>query len=289
MQRYRRHLFTLAWIGLFSIAIGVGCGPKKLGIGEMTEKIEAGSRVKVALEKEKRPKTTAALEEPIVPCDRTIVLDPGHGGSTMVGRSSANNARGQELLEKDLTLEISKLVGRSLATRGYNVYLTRSADTNLGLWARASLARYLQAAVFLSIHFNGFNDETTQGTETIHHKNASPESKELARLVQTRFQKVTELMDRGVKNTEEVGLDILVLRPEVHYRGTASALVEISFLTDPEEEERLKERAYREQIAYAVQFAIEEYLARLRDRLQRNANNVLALPDICRRRPTYDW
>lgn len=285
MQRFCNRALALLCIGALSTAIGAGCGfrqPETVG----PEKLASGDRVKVPTKQDGLPKVTP---EPAIPCTRTIVIDPGHGGSRAIGRSSANNAQGKELLEKDLTLEIAILVGRSLERRGYNVYLTRSTDTNLGLWARANLARYLRAAVFLSIHFNGFNNETTQGTETIYHANASPESIELAQLVQQRVQRVTALENRGVKTTDDVGLDILVLRPNVQYRGTAAALVEISFLTDPEEEERLKSRAYKEQIAYALRTAIEEYLAELRKRLRSEPGSRLATPAICRKRPINAW
>ncbi len=220
-------------------------------------------------------------------CPWTVVIDPGHGGNRTIARSSANNASGKELLEKDLTLEIGRATASALSRRGYSVFLTRSTDTNLGLWARANLAKYLRAAAFVSIHFNGFLDETTQGTETIHHTSASPESIALANAIQKHVLRVTNLADRGVRDTEEVGLNIFVLRPEEHAEGTAAALVEISFLTDPEEEERLKDRAYKAALAEALRIAIEEYLVSLRRKLNAEGANTSIEPAICRKRPNW--
>ncbi|MEO0947006.1 MAG: N-acetylmuramoyl-L-alanine amidase [Cyanobacteria bacterium J06641_5] len=196
-----------------------------------------------------------------LPCDWVVVIDPGHGGHEYVGRSSPNNAKGEELLEKDLTLEVGLATKRFLDRSDYRVFMTRTTDINLSLRDRTKFARDKQADVFVSIHFNGFDNETTQGTETIYHSDASQRSIELAKKIQTNVLGATGLRNRGVRTTENIDLDIVVLRPGQHKQKTAAALVEISFLTDPDEEERLKRTGYKRTLSRAIQYAIGEHLS----------------------------
>lgn len=185
----------------------------------------------------------------------TVVIDPGHGGSSEIGGSSPNNAKGPGgLLEKDLTLDLALRVRAALATSAVDVRLTRDADRNLGLRARADIARQAQADAFVSIHFNGFNGEA-QGTETWHHRAASGDSKALATLVQAAVRKATGLKERGVK----LG-GFAVLRPDFHAESTAACLVEVSFMDVAAEEARLRTEAYKDKLAAALAGAIEGWL-----------------------------
>lgn len=185
-----------------------------------------------------------------------VVIDPGHGGSERIGDSSPNNATGPKgTKEKDLTLEISKGVARALEAKGYTVHMTRTEDVNVGLADRAKLAHDKMADAFVAIHMNGWHVPTVQGTETLHAPNASEASKKLAQSVQRRLVAATGYRDRGVK-PQELG----VLRPERHLPGTAACLAEVSFLTDPAEEERLKDVDYKEKIAAAIAEGIVDYL-----------------------------
>ncbi|NND97689.1 MAG: N-acetylmuramoyl-L-alanine amidase [Pirellulaceae bacterium] len=185
-----------------------------------------------------------------------IVIDPGHGGSGTVGGSNANNATGPAgTLEKEMTLTLGLQVTGLLANLGHQVRMTRSGDTNLGLADRAAVAKDLQADVFVSIHLNGFHDPTVQGTETLVSPDASDRSKALANRIQKRVLQVTGYRDRGVK-PQELG----VLQPDRHDPRTAACLVEVSFLTNAEDEKRLEEEAYQVRIATAIAEAIDEFL-----------------------------
>ena len=192
-----------------------------------------------------------------------IVLDPGHGGKTDLLGSSANNARGPRgTLEKDLTLQVA------LATRevlsGHHVRLTRDADVNLSAADRARVARDAGAAVFVSIHFNGFRDPTVQGTETL----VRPADQErpsldtvpghclsLARSVQGSLVNTLGLRDRGLKPGRWA-----VLSDALHSPAVARCLAEVSFLSDPQEEERLLDHSYKSRIARALAAGIRGYL-----------------------------
>src|SRR5688500_10830680 len=94
---------------------------------------------------------------------RTVVLDPGHGGTFEVGGSSWNNAISfSGVMEKSMTLQMGLLVRQALQSLSTNrltlkVVMTRETDLNLGLPDRAGVARVKKADRFLSIHFNGFD------------------------------------------------------------------------------------------------------------------------------------
>src|SRR4051812_43859141 len=164
-----------------------------------------------------------------------IVLDPGHGGGAKVGGSSANNAVGPNgLLEKNLTLDVARRVASLLAGDG-RVLMTRAADVNLSLKARAEVARKNGAAVFLSVHLNGFPKPGVDGTETWVTKDATRRSRDFAASVLKCLLPVTKVADRGVRE-EDFG----VLRTSRHLSTTAACLAEIAFLTNPAQAKRLE-------------------------------------------------
>jgi N-acetylmuramoyl-L-alanine amidase len=186
----------------------------------------------------------------------TIVIDAGHGGTRNVGGSNANNAKGPAgTLEKTLTLDIARRSVAPLRAAGHRVELTRSTDVNLSLADRASVAQRLAAAVFVSVHFNGFKDATVQGTETWTDFHATEPSRRLADAVQTAVLKVTRYKDRGLRS-KELG----VLNPGRHHRNTAACLLEISFVTDPADERRLGAESYRDALAKSISNGIQGFL-----------------------------
>lgn len=183
------------------------------------------------------------------------IIDPGHGGTSTVGGSSPNNAKGPTgLLEKDVSLDLARRVCKTLNGSAVEARMTRDTDKNLGLQARAEVARRAVADAFISIHLNGFNG-SVQGTETWHHNSASGDSKALAALVQTAVCKATGLRDRGVKSAS-----FGVLRPWDHATTTAACLVEVSFMDVAAEEARLRTDAYKDKIATALAGAIRGWL-----------------------------
>jgi N-acetylmuramoyl-L-alanine amidase len=96
-----------------------------------------------------------------------VVLDPGHGGTTKVGGSSPNNATGPNgTKEKDLVLDIAKRVNEQLKARAITALMTRDSDDNIAIAKRVLIAKEAMADAFVSIHLNGYENPTVQGTET---------------------------------------------------------------------------------------------------------------------------
>ncbi len=195
-----------------------------------------------------------------------VVIDPGHGGTRIVGGSSPNNATGPTgLLEKDLTLDVGLRVRALLRLCGMTVVMTRTSDINVGLIDRAGVAYSNGADIFVSIHFNGDARPATNGSETflwnpLLHVQAL--SADLARSVQGELVSALGLRNRGVKTTPaRAGLKgFVVLDPANHQPRTSCCLAEVSFLSNPTEEARLKTAAYKDQVARAIATGISGFI-----------------------------
>jgi N-acetylmuramoyl-L-alanine amidase len=194
-----------------------------------------------------------------------IVLDPGHGGvppPNKIGGSSWNNAVGPDgTLEKNLTIDVARRTRAMLQNRGHTVKLTRDDDRNLGLTARATVAKNSNAPVFVSIHFNASDTHTAQGTETFVHTNHSDASRRLCLAVQAKMVAALGLRDRNAGQPGRIKTaGFGVLSRSDHAAATACVLLEVSFLDRADEEDKLKTDAYRDKIAAALADGIQAYL-----------------------------
>lgn len=186
---------------------------------------------------------------------KTIVIDPGHGGTAKVGGSSPNNATAPNgLKEKDVLLDVATCL-RDHFAGNHQVILTRDIDNNLSLSDRAKVAQAIKAPVMVSLHFNGFNG-MAQGTETFVHPSWTNESDRLASCVQNSVLNTTGLRDRGVKKK-----NLGVLRPTNHDACTAAALVELSFMDTPAEARRLERSDYIMELANAIMDGVKLYVS----------------------------
>jgi len=207
------------------------------------------------------PEATGRLEDapllrptpppPVPGVPTIIVLDPGHGGLVSTGGSSANNAvspSGEK--EKDWTLDIARRTKAALlaqaipAGKNLEVILTRENDTNKGLAARANVARHKKAALFLSIHFNGFNGKV-RGVETLIHpvninkaedhafaQHVQQELLQAMRLIDPQTQSIRNY-DRKVKELKLGVLNDIALGNVAQHHPTRACLVEIEFMDVP--------------------------------------------------------
>ena len=244
--------------------------------------------------------TTPAPGPPPASRAKTIVLDPGHGGVE-------EGAKGPDgLLEKDATLALTKTIQEVLQRRGYRVVTTRLSDATVGLDDRAAQANAAKADVFVSIHCNASRSATAHGTEVYYlsldasdraaallaeSENATPAvtpdsaeknaavrdldlilwdlaqnqhlsaSARLAEIVQADFNRLLGITTRGVKQAP--------FRVLVGVNAPA-VLVEVAFITNPDEEARIGSEEFRRQAA--------ETLAGSLDRYFRTADAVAPVP-----------
>lgn len=93
---------------------------------------------------------------------RTVVLDPGHGGTNM-GALARVSGLGYE---KQHTLRIARLVAGHLRAEGITVFLTRESDVDMTLADRVKYANSHRADVFVSVHLNSTEKPGPVGHET---------------------------------------------------------------------------------------------------------------------------
>ena len=93
-----------------------------------------------------------------------IGLDAGNGGDSS-GTYSVNTKK-DGLFEKDFALELCKMINEKLVEHGFKTVLTRTADYNPGnVMKRAQMCINAKCDYAVSIHFNGFVNESANGTE----------------------------------------------------------------------------------------------------------------------------
>jgi N-acetylmuramoyl-L-alanine amidase len=192
-----------------------------------------------------------------------IVIDPGHGGTTTLGGSSSNNAtsigdaNGDRTLEKDLTLDLGLRLRDRLESLASNeehlrVIMTRSDDRNLGIAARANVARDNGADIFLSLHFNGNTSAQVYGSETWIRPQNSNNNFNADHAFATRIQNALDgsIPDarqpgaqgyRGVKSNIEVSgtLNDTSLGNSAGQPMSRAALAELEFITNQTVEDNL--------------------------------------------------
>ena len=228
------------------------------------------------------PRPARPAEEPAV---RTIVIDPGHGGENPGARGPAGT------LEKEVALSIArKLRAELVNARGLQVFLTRDKDADVELDERTAIANNYKADLFVSIHANASRARGAKGSEVYFLSyqasddesrmiaqqegaaapvaGAAPgsdlalilwdmaqaehleESSALASRIQEELAVVTSSEGRGVK---QAPFRVLV--------GAAmpAVLVEVAFISNPDEEKLLASDAYQAKIAASLARGIERF------------------------------
>lgn len=179
-----------------------------------------------------------------------VCLDAGHGGSD----TGAVGVTG--LREKDANLAITLEADKFLRQAGVNTILTRTGDTYPSLEERARIANDAKANIFVSIHNNASADPDSKGTETFYQgtpDSYSVEGRRLAEAIQKRLVAALGSKDRGAR-THWLSLYVL------NHTVMPAALAEVGFLTNAEEEAKLRDPAYRAKAGRAVAEGILLYL-----------------------------
>ena len=215
-----------------------------------------------------------------------IMIDPGHGGKDP-------GAMGNGLREKDIVLDIARRLARQLRASGVKVYMTRDKDAFISLRGRAKMANKIMPDVFISIHANSSRSKTAKGIEVyyvsekvddstravvaaensalrfegttddklkvivwdiIHTENRA-ESRKLAEAIAHNIAKIMRSPNRGAK-----GAPFYVLK----WTNVPSVLIEVGFISNPQEARKLADPAYREKIARAIFEGLISYFEELR-------------------------
>jgi N-acetylmuramoyl-L-alanine amidase len=216
---------------------------------------------------------------------RTIVIDPGHGGKD-VGAAGPGG-----LMEKDITLAVARKLSAALQSKiNARVVLTRDDDSLVSLDQRTAIANQYHADLFLSVHMNAAVVKGAKGSETYflsleasdevarraaETENASTaaakatpsadlklilwdlaqqeylqESSRFAQDIQEEMNRATGVQNRGVK---QAPFKVLV------GATMPAALVEVGFITNPAEEDKLKSDNFQDMMVEALVRAVQRY------------------------------
>ncbi|MCB2188460.1 MAG: N-acetylmuramoyl-L-alanine amidase [Deltaproteobacteria bacterium] len=219
---------------------------------------------------------------------RTVVIDPGHGG-----KDPGCLVRG--LQEKHVTLDIAKRVARLLQQKlKMKVLLTRKGDTFVPLEARTAFANTNEADLFLSIHVNAAPSSQLRGIETYFLNLASDKQSMMvaARENATSTRTIGDLqvilndlmLNSKINESNRLAralhgevLDSLRQKYQVRDLKVRQApfyvligaqmpavLVEVGFITNPEERQRLESGTYRDRVAAGIVDGVSEYARQLK-------------------------
>lgn len=218
-----------------------------------------------------------------------IVIDAGHGGHD----SGALGPGGIE--EKDVVLDVALRLGALLKQRlGADVIYTRDNDTFIPLETRTAIANKAQADLFISIHANSSSDPAVRGVEVYYlnfttsadalevaaRENAVSDQSihqlsELVRKIALQ-DKISESREFAADVDQSLYAGLEAGNPGLEDRGVKKApfvvliganmpsiLAEISFLTNPESADDLRQPQYRERIAEALYRGVARYVGSL--------------------------
>lgn len=224
--------------------------------------------------------------------NKIIVIDAGHGG-----KDGGAVGGGGKLLEKNIVLSVALKLGEELKSKGYKVFYTRTSDKFINLRDRTKIANEKKANLFISIHANAAPNaskaKTMQGLETFFLSPARSErSKEVAAAENksdleeanffSRQNFLHSLSREKIIASNRLAIDIqknLLSKVRTKYKVVDGAvreapfwvlvgaqdmpavLIEIGYISHPEEGKRLASKNYQELLAQGMAAGVDSYFA----------------------------
>ena len=198
----------------------------------------------------------------LIPLERehTIILDAGHGGVDGGATSCAG------LLESGYNLEIALRLNDLLHLLGYRTQMIRTTDISVytsgdtiaqkkvsDLKERVRICNETAGAVLVSIHQNTFPDSRYSGAQVFYAKSDS--SKELAEAMQSSFGAT---LNPGSNRDTKYGSGIYLME----HIACTGVLVECGFLSNPQEEAKLRDPNYQQKICCVIAASVTNFLDR---------------------------
>ncbi len=186
---------------------------------------------------------------------KIIYIDPGHGGVDP-------GAIYKNIYEETINLEISLKLASLLEKAGATVLLTRYGDYDLSanyaqnrkrsdLYQRVRIINSSNCDLYISIHLNADTSSTWSGAQ-VFYDDINPENQKIAKIIQDELKRYLGTK-RKIKEFSNMYLYRRVERPGV--------LVEVGFLTNPNERYLLRQLWYQQKIANTLLIAIKKYFA----------------------------
>ena len=219
----------------------------------------------------------------------TICIDPGHGGSDLGAVGEGN------VYEKDIALKIAQHLKNLVVRRlGLRVIMTREGDDEVSLNSRVAKANNEKAQLFVSIHLNSDYRRSARGPETFYVslKATDKESAELAKKENASYEEIEQVVENDdlkmilwnmaqteyIQESSQLAVEIQAELNDLlstRNRGVKQApfrvlmraampavLVEIAFLSNPNEAQKLKSESFQLEAAQAVFRGINRFVAR---------------------------
>jgi N-acetylmuramoyl-L-alanine amidase len=220
-------------------------------------------------------KAVAPTAEPIKPqSNKLVMIDPGHqrvgnnepesvGPDTRETKAKVSSGTVGVRTKKPeyvLNLEVSLLIKAELVRRGINVAMTREThDVDISNKQRADMANEAGAALVVRIHADGDASANTKGFSVLYPSAAqttvkpiASESKQAAGYLLAGLQQATGQKGRGLSARDDLS--------GFNWSKVPVALVEIGFMTNPEEDELMSKAAYQQKLAIVIADGIEQFL-----------------------------
>jgi N-acetylmuramoyl-L-alanine amidase len=181
-----------------------------------------------------------------------IGLDLGHGGRDPGAVDPVQPEQGDHLYseEKTIVLPIGLEVKRLLEAAGHEVVMTRTSDETLSLPQRTKILNDAKCDIAVSIHVNSSTSSTPNYIATLI-QSIGGQAEKIAKCVQSRLVQATGWPDGGIK-VANLHMTRETKMPAV--------LVELGFLSNPEQERQLADPAFRLKLAQAIASGILEYI-----------------------------
>lgn len=218
----------------------------------------------------------AAAQETVASNGIIVAIDAGHqakgnsekepigpGSSTMKAKV-ASGAVGvvTKLPEYQLTLDVSEKVKRILEERGYQVVMIRETnDVNMSNAERAQIANESGASVFVRIHANSLDSSTVHGTLSMCQTADNPyngglhaQSYSLSKIITDAICAATGSKNRGVQETDTMS--------GINWCTIPVTIVEMGFMSNPEEDQKMAQDEYQELIAAGIANGIDAYFGK---------------------------
>lgn len=205
-------------------------------------------------------KTVATIAESRpVPREHTIIIDAGHGGID----GGATSCSG--VLESQINLMIAKKLNDLCHLLGFSTFMIRTDDVSVytegatiaakkasDLRNRVKMVNDTENGILISIHQNSFADSRYSGAQVFYA--ATPGSELLAKYMQDAF---VSTVNKGSNRHSKPAEQVYLMR---HIQRTG-ILIECGFLSNPEEEAKLRSQEYQNMLCCVIVGALCEYLA----------------------------
>jgi N-acetylmuramoyl-L-alanine amidase len=172
-----------------------------------------------------------------------IAVDAGHGGT-----NSGATGRTTRIKEKDYTLKIAQALQKVLLEENAAVYMTREKDTTLEMADRWEMIRQQNPDLLISIHLNSSSKDSIQGTSTYY--------RYIGFRPLTQFV-LRRMLETGLKEFGNIGSFNFTLSGPTDY---PNCLVEVAFLSNKEDEQRILDPKFHQEVAEKIVAGIKDWL-----------------------------